>query len=88
VLDDVRIAVRRLEKGHDRQVFDDVALNMSLLPTPNKALRAHLPGSPPTSPLLGTTMIRLPPIPLLFLGLLPWVLGPSLSHPTPLPTLP
>jgi hypothetical protein len=53
VLDDVQIAVRKLEKGHDRQVFDEVPLNTSLLPTPNKAAARSSAGFPANQPVVG-----------------------------------
>ena len=38
VLDDVRIAVKKLEKSHDRDMFDAMSHGPGLLPTPTKAL--------------------------------------------------
>jgi hypothetical protein len=38
VLDDVRIAMKKLEKSHDRDMFDAMSHGPSLLPTLTKAL--------------------------------------------------
>lgn len=53
VLDDVRIAVRKLQKDRDREVFDEMSRASGIFTSPAKAAPLPPPGFPSVSPVVG-----------------------------------
>jgi hypothetical protein len=53
MLDDVCIAVRKLEKSRERELFDEMSHGPGLLPTPTKAVVHFSAGFPAEPPVMG-----------------------------------
>jgi hypothetical protein len=53
MLDDVRIAVQKLEKSRERELFDEISHGSGLLPTPTKATAHFSAGFPTEPPVMG-----------------------------------